>query len=178
MSREWKPGDVVSATVGGRPNVRLVAGWSKYDPRLRWCELSPRWADGDDDDCWFMPAQVADARPLVVIDPTDRVQVERLRDLWDEAHEDQQGHKPSQSAKGARGNALQAALREFADPKPPKPEEPTGLGAVVEDEVGVLWVRDADRSERWFSGPASAIPRRVTWDEIDAVRVLSEGVTS
>ena len=82
MSREWKPGDVVTATVNGRKNVRLVAGWSRYDPQLRWCELSPRWADGDDDECWFMPGIVTDHRPIAVIDPEDREQVERFVGIY------------------------------------------------------------------------------------------------
>lgn len=113
MARKWKSGDVVTATVNGRENVRLVAGWSKYDPQLRWCELSPRWADGDDEECWFFPSQVTDARPLVVIDPEDREQVERLASLYNSAAVQSVGTEP-----------LRAALREFADPTPPEPPKP------------------------------------------------------
>lgn len=61
--------------------------------------------------------------------------------------------------------------------RPPKPAEPTGLGAVVEDVGGSLWVRapkDGNSVQtEWVSSHSTA----QFWDSIDAVRVLSEGVT-
>jgi hypothetical protein len=107
-------------------------------------------------------------RPVVVIDPEDRKQVERLvenyRTHWGKAEK--------------VADALQAALREFADPKPPKPKEPTGLGAVVEDEEGTFWVRDASVGavvqDRYWS--PSNDDGRLAYADINAVRVLSEGV--
>jgi hypothetical protein len=164
VSREWKPGDVVTATVMGRPNVRLVAGWSRYDPRLRWCELSPRWADGDDDECWFMPSQVTDARPLVVIDPEDREQVNRLDIALASMH--------FSAANCGSFGVLRAALRSLVEP--PKPEEPKGLGAVVEDAEGARWIR-TDSDEPAWSEWENAIGRW-HYDRIAAVRVLSEGI--
>jgi hypothetical protein len=150
----WKPGDVVTATVEGRENVRLVAGWSRYKPQLRWCEMSPRWGDGDDDECWFMPSQVTDHRPLVVIDPEDREQVERLTTEY---------------------------VRTWLGPRettsPESVEEPQGLGAVVEDAEGRRWVRSADDEcvNPWNreNGYDSREYRDIT-----AVRILSEGVPS
>jgi hypothetical protein len=64
------------------------------------------------------------ALPLVVIDPEDREQVDRLVRSY---------HNQNLFSVV---DDMQAALREFADPKPPKPAEPTGLGAVVEDADG------------------------------------------
>jgi len=64
-----------------------------------------------------------------------------------------------------------------AQTKPPKPAEPTGLGAVVEDEDGSLLVR--------IHGEAAPPPWQVVdggslwyWEGIDVARVLSEGVTA
>lgn len=156
MSREFKPGDVAMAVRANDDGEFLVV-------RTR--------GDGD---YWSAPrgwpASVsADAireyRPLVVIDPEYREQVERLRSLLfgNSAH--------------AHGiTEMQAALREFADPKPPKPDEPTGLGGVVEDAEGLKWVRFADsepNEKNWATGDA-AFNR--AYADIDAVRVLSDGV--
>lgn len=169
MTVQWKPGDVVAATVNGRPNVRLVAGWSKYDPQLRWCELSPRWANGDDDECWFTPSQVTDHRPLAVIDPEDREQVARLTEMfWVNGSDDADDPK-----------AMADALREFANPKPPKPEEPTGLGAVVLAHAGSgnreHVVRGGDSAERrpWVD----PVGDWHSWADLREVEIVSEGVT-
>lgn len=67
---------------------------------------------------------------------------------------------------------MQAALREFANPTPPKPEEPTGEWAVVMDANGNVWTRMND--VHWSS--AASPNNRQTWGELDVVRVLSEGV--
>ena len=56
---------------------------------------------------------------------------------------------------------------------PPKPAEPMGLGAVVEDTDGEPWVRVGGRLP-WFDGRRIV---RAIWGDLDAVRVLSEGVT-
>jgi hypothetical protein len=166
---EWKPGDVVTATVDGRENVRLVAGWSRYEPRLRWCEMSPRWGDGDDDECWFMPSQVTDHRPLAVIDPEDEDTLRRIGDLLvaeDRGYDDESWQD------------LQAALREFAAPTPPKPDEPQGLGAVVEDAEGARYSRvDGDDEFPWAKSPVDAWQIECfAWHEFAAVRILSPGV--
>jgi len=66
-----------------------------------------------------------------------------------------------------------------AQTKPPKPAEPTGLGAVVEDADGMRWVQARAEEYPWRPSVAVEIgagPLYKPWDQIDAVRVLSEGV--
>lgn len=150
--REWKPGDVAWArytdSSGGEIALRTQTGW-----------MGTRGG---------MPEgtmEAYDLRPLVVIDPEDREQVERLYASWLD--------NLAAPEREAQVNAMQAALRSLFDP--PKPDEPKGLGAVVEDETGIRWVRAAQAGDPWrpTSGPAN-------WREyglIKAVRVLSEGVT-
>lgn len=156
MKRDWKPGDVAIWDHGdaGRTDVifRFLGG-DDFD--------IPEWQT-DTDGCGY--PNEAQLRRAVVIDPEDREQVERL--AW---------------SIGYHGDAdlfadrLQAALREFANPRPPKPEEPTGLGAVVEESDGAVWVRtDTSTSNRWVR---AGFGTRARWDGINAVRVLSEGVT-
>lgn len=156
MSREWKPGDV--AMRDGELAFLTDRGvW--------------RWSTTG------LPCLAQDharSRPLVVIDPEDREQVEQLIRLQDIAF-DGSARDP---VIAADVRDMQAALREFADPKPPRPEEPTGLGAVVEDAAGELWLRsylpgeDADvLGKPWKNGPVCK-----NWQIVDAVRVLSEGV--
>jgi hypothetical protein len=97
---EWKPGDV--AMVTGR--------WLWSKPHST--KLALR-----DDGCWvstggldLMANETSDARRLVVIDPEDAEQVERLTDgLYG-------GHG------GSVTERVQAALREYANPVRPDPE--------------------------------------------------------
>ena len=113
-------------------------------------------------------------RPLVVIDPEDRESVERLIRLWGQQF-DSWTPEPS----GTNGDRMQAALREFANPTPPKPDEPTGLGAVVEDAEGKRWIRSADHGrDPWHSNGSRQINGRTwhMWSDLNVVRVLSEGV--
>jgi hypothetical protein len=68
---------------------------------------------------------------------------------------------------------LDVAKQIEAQTKPPKPAEPTGLGAVVEDAAGQQWVRITNPNQTpWMRG--GSFPRQ--WRHIDAVKVLSEGV--
>lgn len=60
-------------------------------------------------------------RDLVVIDADDRASVERFRDMYDAAYVEQTGIKLEARQRGERGNALQAALREYANPTPADP---------------------------------------------------------
>lgn len=64
--------------------------------------------------------------------------------------------------------------------RPPKPPEPTGLGAVVEDAEGVRWVRhciatcpEGDDCDAWAH---ESDDDSRAYDVIDVVTVLSEGV--
>jgi len=153
--REWKPGEVVTwDREGGRP-LRLFRETFGYQG-----DGEPRWIS--DTEGQGYPGPVANLRPLVVIDPEDRDQVARLVVLLGE-----HGWRPTEA------HGLRAALREFADPKPPKPDEPTGWGAVVEDRDGWYWTLVAPDSAAWANYGHNGYRK---WSEVDAVRVLSEGV--
>lgn len=161
--REWKPGDVAM--------VRYVDGGvepSLLTYRNGWVSMVDGRGDGKDEPC-------VPIRPLVVIDPEDREQVERIRESLERM-------SFSTWACGAT-SCLQGALREFADPKPPRPDEPTGLGAVIEDTDGVLWTRTEHKPNLTGTVWVSAFHRTQAdssvmreYADIAAVRVLSEGV--
>lgn len=158
--REWQFGDVAMIEVHDNRHVGIfVGGGWRYADDMRVSDDSA----------------IATVRPLVVIDPEDRQQLERLADAFTEA-EDSRTITASQHRVDAMRDALCSLIN------PPKPPEPTGLGAVVEDADGVLWVRV---SSGWFractGGNSRGRYRRYTGvdsdDPIAAVRVLSEGVT-
>lgn len=166
MSREWKPGDVAELSIDGQTGIGVV--------RKHRDDSVPVWVISGHS--FFKSIAVGNdvliqgVRPLVVIDPEDREQVERL---WRHYVE---------TAAVNRTDALQAALREFANPTPPKPEEPTGLGAVVEDERGRRFTRYHATGvtlepQPWaLEADDDCIEIRYGWADISAVRILSEGV--
>lgn len=151
--REWKPGDVAVADGGGI--------FMRND--------KDQWIDWRGDRFY-----IKSPRPLVVIDPEDREQVERLLRTY---HAQYPMSWPSDTDEEHARN-LQAALREFANPTPPKPDEPTGLGAVVEDEDGALWISVTNKGadDRWQPNNLRSDLCRRNFRDIAAVRVLSEGV--
>lgn len=160
--REWKQGDVaILSLVNGSETRALVDsfGWSDQSG-MSWALEGSRG--------------YTSARPLVVIDPEDREQVERLR-----ASLERMSFSPW--ACGA-ATCLTTALREFANPTPPKPDEPTGLGAVVEDAKGYRFVRgyEDEGTHPWhiIDPAANHTFAWWKWSDIAAVRVLSEGVPS
>ena len=162
MSGQWKPGDVGSIDSRG-DDARVMRVRSASGLLTSWVAAS-----GERLNPYLVP------RPLVVIDPEDREQVERLLASL-------QGMSFSTWACGAF-TCLQGALRDLADPTPPKPEEPTGLGAVVRDIEGRRWTRydtKGDRQPWWCdgAGPEVLIERRFPYADIAAAEVLSEGVT-
>jgi hypothetical protein len=146
MSREWKTGDVGQSNYGRVFNTQR--GWIF-----------------DDESGYPEPEGIAGFRPLVVIDPEDREQVERLNTALLDA-----------SAGTYAPSRVAAALRSLL--APPRPPEPQGLGAVVEDAEGGRWVRiefggaDEPLLSAW-RGPVNL----EDYSMIDVVRVLSEGVT-
>lgn len=157
--REWKPGDVaaVVSQVEGNREVVAIRGrgeWNAVDSTGLRCHIF---------------GQEKTARPLVVIDPEDKSFAEKIREYLD-AEADWHGMHEDDTVE-----TLQDALRSLV--APPKPPEPTGLGAVVEDAEGCKWVRvfeagaEAGRDVRWASGAS-----REPWSTVAAVRVLSEGV--
>lgn len=99
MSAQWKPGDVAMIEVGCHANVH------------RGMFIGGGWRYGDDKWVADDPAIVT-ARPLLVIDPEDREQVERLRALLE-------GMSYSAWACGAL-DCLRTALRSLVQPEPPR----------------------------------------------------------
>jgi hypothetical protein len=124
-----------------------------------------------------------DGRPLVVIDPESDADVERFCRAYTEAAPNSVPWLQRRTAdKDSVVRDVRNALRSLANPTPPKPDEPTGLGAVVEDSDGHRWVR-VDRKEGLSScwqpcNRAISQPQWSRYEHIAAVRVLSEGVTA
>lgn len=152
MAGQYEPGAV--AMIGNAPAMRIDTGDDTY-----WVSpIGTKWRD------------VIPQRPLVLIDPEDDKQVERLASAFCHARWDHTGG--GDECDPLTFSSMATALREYAQPKP---EEPTGLGAVVEDADGDRWVlyTNPRNDAPWCNGSAS-----VDYDDIAAVRVLSEGVTS
>ena len=165
MSREWKPGDVavvrsmygdeVTAIRTGTPNNM---GWS-YSMRTRTGSTQTWHSDA---------TGYSVVRPLVVIDPDDE-DLPIAHAIYEAL--DDCGTRDFR----VQRERIRAALRSLIEP--PKPDEPTGLGAVVEDADGCLWVRARHEEHHWRRATESTCPY-APWAEITAVRVLSEGVTA
>ena len=164
MSREFKPGDVaVRVRKGVRQRTTAVLCDDEYHPRrLHWHHKDGGWDHLDS-------GGEVQYHPLVVIDPEDRAQVERLADIF--------CHVPS----SGWVDDMQASLREFANPTPPKPDEPQGLGAVVEDADGQRWLRVGTHGDcndwRRVRGDL-ADSAAFDWSDFEPIRVLSEGVVT
>ena len=86
----------------------------------------------------------------------------------------------------AQGRVFLAGQIEAQLPKP-KPEEPKRLGAVVLDRSGSLWLRVvgpgfnrpwAEVGVNKHYGFAAQVETETSYSHIDAVAVLSEGVTA
>ena len=95
----------------------------------------------------------ASVRPLVVIDPEDRGQVERL--LTTLADRQLLSDEPIDFL---LVNGAQAALREFANPTPPKPDEPTDPSVRVR-AAGTTWARVGSW---WITPDVTQVSRQ--WD--------------
>lgn len=153
MTREWKPGDVAMVPGPGRALLLDTGMW-----------VTQRVGNKHDSKGF---SEFLDVRPLVVIDPENREDIERLLTLYTSGLTDRQ--------LGAH-SALTWALREYADPPAPKPDEPQGLGAVIEDTDGKLWIRNEGDDETdtyiWRHG---AVGRWSEYTDIDVARKLSEG---
>ena len=159
----WQPGDLAMVSADGRGGQHRLARRGTTIVTNRPC-----W--------WFLDTrtftEVADVHAVALVDVEDREQVERLIDAINTyAHTDCESGS-------CRIDQTQAALRDYANPTP-KPDEPTGLGAVVEGAKGQRWIRvepDGGRAKWMLSdAPSNADPRYV-WSAVNAVKVLSEGV--
>lgn len=107
MSTDWKPGDIAMVTAGGGAEVAVcckagagVEGGYQY--RAHWMTASC-------DEVW---SSVEAIRPLVVIDPADARQVQGLLTAL--------AKQRPELGITVGYVTLQAALREFASPTPPK----------------------------------------------------------
>jgi len=156
MSAQWKPGDVAMFTLDGR-DVLMMRGrdgrWTGY---------------ATEHDYWInRPFDGKHAqRPVIVIDPEDRDAMVQAA-VWAVIPKD------VERLHAYRAEQMQVALRSLL--APPKPPEPQGLGAVVRDADGHIWVRIGDGD--WWRRPYDgARHRNALWQDIDAPEVLSEGV--
>lgn len=139
MAREWKPGNVALVKFAWQTSREpLVCIRAVQQGAPGW--LHPGGLSGFTSD--RAPAGPVSVRPLVVLDPEDREQVERLaRAVWD------------RSVGPGGVPAFQAALRSLLEP--PKPPEPQGLGAVVIAQCGggnrepVTKVREVGDRRNW-----------------------------
>jgi hypothetical protein len=160
MTRDFQPGDVAMVTWS-------ALGQPITEPRFRIDdERGARWIGADGS--WIGDFTAKDARPLAVIDPEDREQVERLEKALEVV-----------AVRGFMPGGVQAALREFANPTPPKPDEPAGVGAVVRSShSGATYVRVCTDPWAWVMLGGREI-QGVRWSDIPTdLTVLSEGVTS
>lgn len=163
--REWKPGDVAVASYDGEVKVYLRQRKGAF------AGATDRWMSSDG--TVSKAFGLADwHRLLVVIDPEDAEQVNRLADAFCAAR---WSHMPgSDECDPLTRSAMREALSEYLRPTPPRPDEPQGLGAVVEDAKGLNWIRIHPGGPAWVNG----YQRWAEWSEVDAVRVVSPGVTS
>jgi hypothetical protein len=145
----------------------MTRNWKPGDVAMVRGDVCIRRSDGawehGREDVFAHPA-ASDARPLVVIDPESDEDVDRLRDaLWP----------------GGTFDVWQDRIRELANPTL-RIEEPAGLGAVVEDAAGGRYVRVTPENlsfpgEVWETRYGGE--RWLTWSDVKAVRVLSEGIS-
>ena len=160
---DWKPGTVAKATVRGVPDVTVF----RRDVSEGFCD----WAHDSvavGYTCSHDP-DVTNVRPLVVLD------IDNLRACEAEAASPALAAKRLRATNSVVAHAIADQIE--AQTKPPKPAEPTGLGAVVEDDLGRRWVRiddDPELNKPWRPADMAAI--RSHWQNVKAVRVLSEGV--
>lgn len=163
--QQYEPGTVASIATEG--NSKRVVG-IRSDSTGPGC---PSWQTGHG---YVLDSAVTDVRPLIVLDEPDFYYETAVPELRAAARE------------GGRSLRLNRILDSIADQiqaQTPKPKEPTGLGAVVENTRGYKYVRVADPIDGWahgrqwqrIGGDINAV-RNFGWEEIDAVRVLSEGV--
>lgn len=162
--REWQPGDVA------------LVECSDGEWRQATCEPHPNYTGML---VWRFPDRVyrhvndSAARPLVVIDPESPDDLDRLCKVLVEKM--YAAGDAASAANGVHPSTMAAALRKFATPKP---EEPTGLGAVVEARCrcrgdAIRFVRNDDV---YPNDPWEAICGSHVYADLNAVRVLSEGV--
>lgn len=151
MSQNYRPGTVVTATVRRVPNTRAIRTTSVEEGESMW--VTPNSITG-----WrtHIAEDVTDVRPLVVLDLSEVQRGALVRLLRDD------NFSPFSRQESTR-------IADEIEALTPRPDEPTGLGAVVEVDGGVRFVRLPDGM--WTSEDESQ-----PWHHLNVVRVLSEGV--
>lgn len=152
---DWKPGDVAMVRLDPETEIRVMYNGG------HWVGRKGTFYDLH-----------ASARRLVVIDPESDEDAERLGELVGKWADRVPYSNMREDGDLTHLDAMQAALREFANPKPPRPEEPTGWGAVVEDRDGHYWTLIAPEAKVW----ANYSEGRGRYDDIETVRIVHEGV--
>ena len=160
----YEPGTVALVMAKHGPGPGDVYPMSRY---------SGGWALLTSPDYFWTDENARVIRPLVVIDPEDRVETSRLADLFCDARWD---HTPgSEECDPLTRTAMREALANYVQPKP---SEPTGLGAVVADDRGKRWVRVRDGfAWKWRD---DHLGEQTSWEVIAQrnPQTLSEGVSA
>lgn len=175
MTREWKPGDVAiyqyigqrTGTVGDPQTALRVSRCRapSHTKGAHWHLSNGGWTQFNEH-----------IRPFVTIDPENREDIERLALCYVRTF----AVDPiSPTTVRICADQMQAALREYAAPPAPKPDEPTGWLAAVVDAEGNRYYRvsaaPAPGSAAWAREGQDYVGAVLMWASVPAVRVLSEG---
>ena len=150
-AREWRPGDVALRIDGNDRSLAMYARRCNFHATggAHWHTVH---ANGLGD--WDTEHEGVQWVPLVVIDPESEDDRDRLCKALVEAM--YEAGDRSSASQGVHPATMAVALREFAAPTPPKPDEPLGLGAVVRDDNGRVYVRAANDDIPWVDIKADA----------------------
>lgn len=168
----YEPGTVADITIrsAGKPERAIRTGSDG------WRTATMFYGDERED-------AVTDVRPLVVLDPKGHPEA---TDQFMPAH----FRSYAETLREVRGPQSVAALElEFIakqieeQTQDPKPDEPHGRYAVVEDRDGVEWCKiDPSNGETYvwqqLGKPGGADVLYQSWDELDVVKILSPGASS
>jgi len=166
MTENWKPGDI--AIAGGPSEFVVFCYDADSDGRGHL-----RWMYGDGSNAAVGDRHMRNCRPLITIDSA-KLEGGTLLPQWIRyAALDMERDSTGPVIRDLRtiADAIEAT---FAEPTPPKPEEPNGLGAVVEAINDNHFVRVG--SAGWVHVDDCA-GEPCDWRDIAVIRVLSEGVT-
>src|SRR5690606_22718748 len=114
-------------------------------------------------------------RPVAVIDPENREQVERLTSAFYSQYPLVTFHA---SAESLHVDRLQAALREFANPTPPRIDEPGTWGVVeascVHADARREWMHHPDGN--WYVVGTDTKNNPDDWDSLVGPVLIREGI--
>lgn len=161
---DYEPGTVAVATVRSVEGVRVVRVPRRDE--LVWMQITERYA-------WHESADVTDVRPLVVLD------LPQPGELGITPYGTVMCLRQAAKAIGAK-HLDDIADQIEAQTRPPKPDEPTGLGAVVKDRNDDRWVRAGNDwtpgKDPWRGVDGEHIGWWSKYADIDVVEILSDGV--